>query len=162
MYTWVVLVHMIGVTGFLLAHGVSAGVILQLGKERETERMKALLDLSGLSVRTMYISLLVLIAAGIVAGFMGDWWGSGWLWASLVVFVLIYVGMQVRGSSYTTRLRKAIGAPYFESMKLQTPLPPAGSEEITALISPSRGRELLAMGGIGLVIILWLMILKPF
>jgi hypothetical protein len=47
-------------------------------------------------------------------------------------------------------------------MKLQTPLPPAGSEEIATLISPSRGRELLAMGGIGLVIILWLMILKPF
>jgi hypothetical protein len=41
-------------------------------------------------------------------------------------------------------------------------MPPASSKEIAALISPSRGRELLAIGGVGLVVILWLMILKPF
>ena len=162
MYVWVVFLHMVFVTGFLLAHGISAGVILQLNNEREPERIKALLDLSGHSARFMYISLLLLLVTGVVAGFMGSWWGQIWLWASLVVLVLIFVGMQVRGSAYLTNLRKAIGAPYFESMKLQDPLPASTQEEITHLIQPSRGMELLGMGGVGLLIILWLMILKPF
>jgi hypothetical protein len=162
MYIWVVFLHMVCVTGFLLAHGVSAGVILRLNTENEPERMKALLDLSGHSARTMYISLLLTLITGIILGFMGSWWGQVWIWASLVVLVLVFVGMQVRGSSYLTNLRKALGAPYFERMALQQPLPPASNEEINKLISPSRGIELLAMGGVGLVIILWLMILRPF
>jgi hypothetical protein len=153
---------MVFVFGFLLAHGVSAGVILRLPAEQDPERMKALLDLSGHSAQSMYISLLLLIVTGVVSGFMGEWWGQIWIWASLVVLVLVFVGMQVRGSGYTTAVRKAIGAPYFEKMKLQDPLPPASKEEIAALLSPSRGIELLAMGGVALLIILWLMILKPF
>lgn len=162
LYYWVLFVHMAAVFGFLLAHGVSAGVILQLRNEREPERIRALLDLSGHSYAVMYPSLLLLLATGIIAGFMGDWWGQGWIWASLVVLVLIYAGMTVRGSSYLTRVRKVAGAEYFENMKRQPPLAPASKEEIVALISASRGMELLAMGGVGLVIILWLMILRPF
>jgi hypothetical protein len=162
MYYWVVLLHMVGVFGFLLAHGVSAGVILRLNSEREPERMRALLDLSGHSQSVMYPSLLVLLGAGIVAGFMGDWWGQGWIWASLVVLVLIFVAMIVRGSSYLTGLRKAVGAEYFENRKRQPPLPPQSPEVVARLISPGRGMELLGIGGAGLLIILWLMIMRPF
>src|SRR5690348_321427 len=115
MYYWVVFLHMVGVAAFLLAHGVSAGVILRLGGEREPERIRALLELSGHSYRVMYPSLLLLLVAGTVSGFMGDWWGHIWIWASLVVLVLIYVGMSARGNSYLSRLRKAAGAEYFEN-----------------------------------------------
>src|SRR6476660_6559953 len=146
MYYWVVFLHMVGVFGFLLAHGVSAGVGLRLESEREPQRIRALLDLSGHSIRWMYFSLLLLIAAGIVAGFMGNWWGQIWLWVSLVVFVLVFVAMQVRGSSYYTNIRKAIGADYYENRKVQQPLAPKSPEEIAALISPSRGKELLGIG----------------
>jgi hypothetical protein len=76
--------------------------------------------------------------------------------------VLIYVGMTVRGMSYLTRIRKAAGAEYHENGKTQPPLPPRSQEEIVGLIESSRGRELLAMGAGGLLIISWLMILKPF
>jgi hypothetical protein len=145
-----------------MAHGVSAGVALRLRSEREPERIRALLDLSGHSISTMYISLLVLLASGIAAGFVGEWWGQIWIWASLVVLVLIFVGMQVRGSSYYTSIRKAIGAEYFERGRRQPPLPAKSPEEVAALISPSRGMELLGIGVIGLAIILWLMVLKPF
>jgi hypothetical protein len=164
MYPWIVFLHMVFVFGFLLAHGISAGVILQLRNENEPERMKALLDLSGQSARTMYISLLLLIITGIIAGVSGQWWGQQWIWLSLVVLILVFVGMQVRGSGYLLQLRKTIGAQYFENMKLHPALAPASKEEIAALLASSRGRamELLGMGGIGLLVILWLMILKPF
>lgn len=162
MYYWLVFLHIVGVFGFLLAHGVSAGVILRLRSERDPQRIRALLDLSGHSYAVMYPSLLVLLAGGIIAGFVGNWWGTGWIWVSLVVLVLIYAGMMVRGSGYLHPLRKAIGAEYYEKGKIQPSLPPASEEEIARLIQPSRAYELLAIGGIGLLIILWIMVLKPF
>ena len=36
-------------------------------------------------VGLMYVGLLVLLAAGIVAGFMGDHWGRVWIWAALAI-----------------------------------------------------------------------------
>jgi hypothetical protein len=162
LHPWFVYLHIAGVFGFLMAHGVSAGVALRLGSEREPERIRALLDLSGHAIRFMYLALLLLLAGGVAAGFSGGWWGQLWIWAALVVLVLIFVGMQVRGSGYYTSLRKAIGAQYFEGRKVQPPLPPKSAEEIAALVSPARGMELLGIGVVGLLIILWLMVLKPF
>ena len=42
--------HLAGVFGFLVAHGVSAGVGLRLRKERDPVRARALLDLSASSL----------------------------------------------------------------------------------------------------------------
>jgi len=131
MYLWIVFLDVACVFAFLLAHGVAAGVILQLRNETEPERMKALLDLSGHSARTKYISLLLTVLTGIILGFMGSWWGQWWIWLSLVVLVLVFVGMQVRGASYLTNLRKALRAPYFERMALQEPPPPASAKKST-------------------------------
>ena len=70
--------------------------------------------------------------------------------------------MVIRGSGYLNLIRKAVGAEYYENRKRNPPLPPASQEEIARLIQPARGYELLAIGGVGLLIILWLMVLKPF
>ena len=162
MYEWLVFLHVVGLVGFLLAHGVSVGVAFRLGKETSPERIRALLDLSGASYSLMYPSLLVLLLTGIITGFMGSWWGSWWIWLSLLMLVLIYAGMVARGSSYFTQIRKAAGAEYFERMKKQPPLPAQPPEEIAKLIQPARAMELVAIGVVGLLIILWLMMFKPF
>ena len=73
MYPWIALVHVIGGFGFFLAHGASAAVAFRLRKERDLERVRALLDLSSSTISALYISLLVLLAAGIWAGFLGRW-----------------------------------------------------------------------------------------
>ena len=72
MYQWVVFLHVLGVFGFLMSHGVSAAVSLKLRGERDLERVRALLQPSGLSLYASYPSLLLLLVTGIVAGFMGD------------------------------------------------------------------------------------------
>ena len=79
MYPWIVFLHVAGGFGFMLAHGASASVAFALRRERNLERLRALLDLSSGSFNVMYLSLLVLLAAGIVAGFMQKWWGQGWI-----------------------------------------------------------------------------------
>ncbi|HEU5349544.1 MAG TPA: hypothetical protein VFU63_13115, partial [Ktedonobacterales bacterium] len=71
MYRWIVFVHVLGVFGFLLAHGAAAVVAFRLHGEREVERVRALLELSRGSRTVANLSMLISIIAGIAAGFMG-------------------------------------------------------------------------------------------
>src|SRR5947209_1968551 len=49
-----VFIHLAGVFGFLLAHGVSVSVLFRLQKERNPERVNDLIALSGSSIRMFY------------------------------------------------------------------------------------------------------------
>ena len=46
MYPWINFLHIIGVFGFLMSHGVSAGVFLALRRERDSDRIRVLLELA--------------------------------------------------------------------------------------------------------------------
>jgi hypothetical protein len=88
-YPWIKLLHVVGGFGFVLAHGASAFAAIRIRSEREPARVAALLDLSGASIGVMYISLLVLLAAGIAAGFIGSFWGEAWIWVAIGVLVVV-------------------------------------------------------------------------
>ena len=75
MYQWVVFAHVFAVFGFLIGHGASAAVIFRLRRERDVNSIRVLLDLSRRANGVANACLLVLIAAGVTAGFMGGWWG---------------------------------------------------------------------------------------
>ena len=64
MYNWIVYLHLLGIFGFLLAHGASASAAFALQRERNLDKVRALLELSASSIGVMYLSLLVLLAAG--------------------------------------------------------------------------------------------------
>jgi len=110
MYQWFVFAHVLGVFGFLLAHGTAAAVAFVLRRQREVERVRVLLDLSRGVTMVANVSLLVLLAAGITAGFMGNWWGQGWIWAALGLFILIGVTMTLLGSHPLNRIRQLVQA----------------------------------------------------
>jgi hypothetical protein len=159
MYTWIVYLHVVAAFAFLLAHGTSAFVALRLRNETNVERIRALLDLSTSTQGVMYISLLVILLTGIGGGFMGSWWGQGWIWASLGVFVLVIVLMFFRGSTYYGQVRNAVGLPAYRQ---PAPESPRSAEEIAALLKSSRPLELLGIGTLGLLALLYLMVFKPF
>ena len=75
LYQWIVLLHVIAAFTFALAHGVSAGVALKLRGEREIPRVQALLDLSQFATNGMYVSIFVLLIAGVAAAFIAGLWG---------------------------------------------------------------------------------------
>jgi amino acid transporter len=92
-YQWVVFTHVLAVFGFLIAHGASATVIFRLRRERDVSTIRVLLDLSRRANGVANACLLLLIVAGVAAGFIGGWWGRYWIWAALGVLILLTVAM---------------------------------------------------------------------
>ncbi len=162
MYAWIVYLHLLGLLGFVLAHGASAAAAFALRRERNLERVQALLLISTSTFSVMYLSLLVLLISGIVAGFMGNWWGWGWIWVSLGLLVAIIVAMTLLGTNLYTPARKAAGLPYMERYRPQPPLPPASPAELDAILARANPILLTVIGYGGLATITWLMMFKPF
>jgi hypothetical protein len=161
LYQWVVLLHVIAAFTFALAHGVSAGVALKLRGERDVARVQALLDLSRFTVNGMYGSIFVLLGAGITAAFIAGLWGKGWIWTAIVLLVVMFALMYARASTWFRELRRAAGQPY-ETQKGAQPAERPDPARIATLTASSRPMEIAAIGYVGLVLILWLMVMKPF
>ncbi|MCC6618325.1 MAG: DUF2269 family protein [Chloroflexi bacterium] len=155
MYPWIVFLHVAGVFGFLITHGTSVAVMLVLRTERKRERIGALVELSAASMTGFYASILLLLGAGILAGFIGNWWRMGWIWISLGLFIVIAGAMYPLGSNYFRRIRTIVGM-------RPSGAPMVSDEEIDEILGSGRPLLLTLVGFGGLSVILWLMVLKPF
>ncbi len=164
MYQGLVFAHVLGVFGFLLAHGTAAAVAFALPRQREVERVRVLLDLSRGATMVGDISLLVLLAAGITAGFMGNWWGQGWIWAALGLFILISVTMTLLGSRPINRIRQLVqaGNPSRSETISHSSLDTSAEKQLAVMLAATHPWLLTVIGGGGLALILWLMMFKPF
>jgi len=162
MYTWLKFIHVLAALTFFLAHGASAAVAFRLKKERDLARIQAVLDASATSLNVFFISLLVLLAAGIAAGFVGRWWRFGWIWMSIGLFMAIAIWMGVYSGRSYRPLRKAAGMPYMDGSKQMPAVAPASEAEITEILDRTNP-VLLAGVSYGLTaVIVWLMMFKPF
>jgi hypothetical protein len=161
-YPWIVFAHVLGAFGFALGHGASAFAAFRLRAERDRARIEALLDVSSMSLALLYASLLVLLAAGIGAGFIGEWWDELWIWVSIGILVVVLVVMWAVASPYYMGLRKDLGRDGREAKPGEPPAQPLSDEALVARLDSARPYWLAAVGSIGLAAIVWLMVLKPF
>ncbi|HEY6609355.1 MAG TPA: hypothetical protein VI277_09185, partial [Candidatus Limnocylindria bacterium] len=118
-------------------------------------RIGTLLELSSTSMTAFYASIVVLLGAGVLAGFIGNWWRMLWIWVSLGMFIAIAGAMYPLATSYFRRVRRAVGS-------RPSGAPMASDEELDELLSSSRPLVITAVGFGGILIILWLMLFKPF
>ncbi|MEW6241712.1 MAG: hypothetical protein AB1564_12975 [Chloroflexota bacterium] len=163
LYQLVVFLHVVSVLGYLLAHGVSASVSYAIKKERDVNRVRALLDLSAASYPAMLWTLLAVIVFGLAAAFLNMvWWKFGWVWVSILVLVAIIVLMATYGAGVFGEIRKAAGLPYMVKGKSFPAEPARRDEEVYAAISKVNPTLLLVIGYGGFAVIAWLMIAKPF
>jgi hypothetical protein len=161
-YPWMVLLHVLGGFGFVFAHGASAFAAFRIRSERDPARVAVLLDMSGTSLGLMYVSLVILLIGGIAAGFMGGWWGELWIWLAIGVLVLVIGAMYPMGSMHYANVRRAVGLKAYGDPKDAPPAEPLPPAELQKLLSSMQPFALAAIGGIGLVVIIWLMVMKPF
>ncbi|HEV2236645.1 MAG TPA: hypothetical protein VGR57_08300 [Ktedonobacterales bacterium] len=158
MYQWLVLFHLVGVFSFLLAHGVSAFVIFRVPAEKDVTALRTLLNLSMRAQIVATISLVVLLIFGVWAAFVGSQWSHGWPWAALGVLVVVWGAMSGEAGRTMRGLRAAVG--------FAGPNKPMGQpgtpEQIAAAQVRVRPAISATIGGVGLLALLWLMVLKPF
>jgi uncharacterized membrane protein len=164
MYEWVVFLHVFAALGFMLAHGGSVVMALMLKQQRDPDQMRALLDLSIRSQSALWATLVLIVLSGIAAGILGHWLGQGWFWASLILLISISLYMMSTSGAQYHPLRRVLGLPYFEgSQKKVVPgLPPAPLEEIYRAQADLRPMQPTAVGLGGILVILALMMFKPF
>jgi uncharacterized membrane protein len=145
-----VFIHVLGVFVFLLAHGVSAGVMFRIQRESDPQSVRALLKLSEASISMMIVGALVILASGIIAGFSGDYWttGSYWVWASLALFLVVGILMTPLARSPLNRIRDAVDS--------------GDTAAIQAATASTRPMLVAGLGVGAIVVLTWLMMYKPF
>jgi plastocyanin len=153
-YEWWVFVHLAGVFGLLVSHGVSIAVTFRLRAERDPVRAVTLLEISSSTISAFYLSLAVLLLGGIVAAFDGGWWGYGWIWASLATLAAIFVAMYALARPYYHRIR-FVATAMAEGSHAVTP------EQFEKLLKAPQPLSIAGIGFAGLAVILYLMLFKP-
>jgi hypothetical protein len=154
MHQWIVFGHILGALLFMLAHGASAAVVFRLRRERDADAVRVLLGVSRMTIPVGYVALLLLIGAGLWAGMSGGWFRAGalWLWTSIGLLVLILGAMYGLLTPGFKTLRETVGDD-------STPVDQGALDLALAKPGPIIGA---GIGLVGVLIILWLMVLKPF
>jgi hypothetical protein len=161
-YPWLVLLHVAGAFVFVIAHGASVWVVNAIAREKDPRRIAALADLSLLSVQAAYIGLTLLLIGGVWAGVVGGWFSRVWIWAALVLFFAIAIAMYMIAVPFFKRLRLALGQRVM-GMPRDAPEPLAAPDaDIVAIATAAPANLLNVIGGVGLLVIIWLMVVKPF
>ena len=155
LYIWFVFAHLVGLVVFAISHGASAFMAFRLRGERDPAVVDSLLKVGQLSVGPMYIGLLLLIVGGLGAAWSTNLWGKPWIQASIGVFIVVLVVMWAVASPYYMGLRKALeergpdGSPAIEPSALGR------------MLDTRRPEILTSVGTLGLVLLVWLMVIKP-
>lgn len=154
-YSWFVFAHLAGLVLFAICHGASAFMAFRIRGERDPAIVASILQTGALSIGPMYVGLILLIVGGLGAAAGLNLWGEPWVIASIVVFIAVLVLMYAIASPYYMALRKALeergpdGRPTMEPAALARQL-------------DTRRPEILALvGTVGLLLLVWLMVIKP-
>lgn len=164
-YPLIVFAHVVAMIAFLVIHGVSIAVSLRLRTERDPERVRALLDLSRWSLgRATGIIVLIAVVAGVVAGFAGEWWNRAWLWISLGLFVALFLAMYPLAAQPLHRIREVAGVTAGPPFGFGSKAEPGEANEVALQqqLEAYDPRPAAAVFGAAVVLILWLMMSKPF
>ncbi|MFL5755983.1 MAG: hypothetical protein ACJ77N_06750 [Chloroflexota bacterium] len=162
---WLVVVHVLSVLGFVALHGPSMVAAFQLRNERDPARVRGVLDQSGISIGAMYLFLALLVLSGIAAGIAGGYFTSGqlWIWTAIVVLIVVIGGMYGLATRHFIALREAAGSTSRDDREIgRTGTGVADEARLAELLASPRPLAVAAVGIVGLAIIAWLMVMKPF
>ncbi len=132
MYQWFVFTHLVGLVIFLFAHGASAFTTYQIRGMRDPAIVSGYLQVSLIATRVAYIGLLLLLVGGAGAATSNGFWSQVWVFGSVIVLIVVIVTM-----------------------------PPISGEARAAYLDSRRPDILGAIGGLGLLVIVWPMVMKP-
>ncbi len=159
---WLIYIHILGAITFFLAHGTSIAMTFQLRKETDLSRIRALLDLSMSTMVVMFVSFLVMGISGLIMPFILRIWNRGWIWTSIILMIVVFLYMVFMNDKRYKHLRRMVGLPYMIGGKKYPAEEPASEAEVVAHIRKLNVTELVLVGYGIPMIVLWLMVFKPF
>lgn len=159
---WLVFLHTLSALLFFFAHGTSVAMTFQIRKEKDFARIGAMLDLSATTIGVMFVSFLVLGLTGLAMPFILQLWNKGWVHTSIILMLVVFARMVMMNDKRYKHLRRMIGQPYMIGGKHLPAEAPASQSEVEAHIKTLRVEELVLVGIVIPVIVLWLMVFKPF
>lgn len=145
LYTWLKFFHIVGLALFLFGHGITGGLSFAV-RGAVTGSTRRLLQLSQRSAALFYPGLLIIIVTGVWMAFLGSWWRSGWVWAAIVILVLAVVGMG------------ALSRPYYKAREAAA----KSDQDVAVALDQARPGALAWIGAVALLLLVGLMVLKPF
>ena len=159
---WLIFLHTLSAITFFLAHGTSMAMAFQIRKETDVARIRAMLDLSESTLIAAMIAFLVMGVSGLIMPFILKIWSKGWIWASIVLMFAVFLQMIFMNEKRYKILRKLVGLPYRQGNKILPAEPPASQAEMEAHIQKMNLNDLVIVGYVIPMIVLWLMVFKPF
>jgi hypothetical protein len=159
MYNWLVFLHIFFAFAFILAHGVHAAAMLAFRGERDPERALTFFNIVP-EIRTVRILTVLMGIPGFIAAFITPWWRQGWVWASLLVFIVVAFSMYRYGAGYYGLIHGA--AERLIEARRMDPDAEAALKDFEAARASHHPITVSGIGLGGLAIILWLMSFKPF
>lgn len=159
---WLLFLHILSALTFFLAHGASIAMAFKVRSETDFARIRAMLDLSVSTIMVMFVSFLAMGLTGLSMPFILKLWGKGWIWASIVLMVIVVVQMGLMNEKRYKILRKLVGLPYMQGSKEFPAEPPASQADVEAQLKKMKVTDLVIVGYGIPVVVLWLMVFKPF
>jgi hypothetical protein len=153
LYQWLVFVHLTGLVIFLMGHGIAVGCSFRVRSARDRVVITTLLNVSQRGSGVGWIGLILLAIGGLGAAWNANQLTASWVVGSYVVLIAVLLGMFMVASPFYYGLRDAVAG-----AKGATPI---GDDELVQRLQNRRPEVLLAIGGIGLALLVWLMVLKP-
>jgi amino acid transporter len=153
-FRWLLFLHIVSVLALLGTHGTSMTVLYRIRRERDRGKILDLVTLSGETILPMYVSLAAIVVTGVLLGLRVHVFSQWWIWAAIVILVAV------------SALMGAIARPYFGRVKEACQVRPSGvprvsDEELAEILRSPTAHVITAIGVLGLLAILYLMVFTP-
>ena len=143
LYVWLKLFHLLGLVVFLFAHGISGGASFAIGRTAEADTRR-LLRISQVSAIFSNPGLLVVIVTGVWMAWIGSYWSRGWPWAAIVVLAVTIAAMVF------------FARPYYMARDATSDV------ALNTALGRFQPRAAAIVGAVALLVLVFLMVVKPF
>ncbi|MGZ8580735.1 MAG: hypothetical protein ACXWW9_05570 [Actinomycetota bacterium] len=155
MYRVWVFIHLVGVAGFLVTHGVSMWALFAVRTvDGDRDRILEWCETSKRTTMPMYMSFGLLLLGGVAAGIDAALFADWWLLGSLLLLLVLTALMSVVATPHMKRLREGCTRWADGTYTMS-------DDELRAALDGPATTITVASGSVGLIAILYLMVFKP-
>ena len=154
LYLGLVFLHLAGLVLFVLCHGASAFMAFLIRRQSDPAVVNSYLGMSNAANRLMYLGLLLLAVGGLGAAWNSSLLATPWVLATTATLIAVLAVMYAIGARFYYGLRDRLKPGPDGQVTL-------GGPELSALLQNRVPETLAAVGTLGLIVMVGLMVFKP-